>query len=170
MVPRRVRTRRQLGTLAPQAAVTVSFDHTFTFRDGMYADQRRYRGHWRPTRHFLGPDRVPAFDRADYGEEFRCAQALDSLPGLKFWIRNVARHPDSFWLPTATDKFYPDFVAQLNDGRLLVIEYKGSHLASGADTAEKRIIGQLWEDRSNGAGLFRCGEISRRPGHAETIA
>ena len=85
---------------------------------------------------------------------------VDSLPGLKFWIRNVARHPDSFWLPTATDKFYPDFVAQLNDGRLLVIEYKGSHFASGADTAEKRIIGELWEDRSNGAGLFLVVEKS----------
>ena len=57
-------------------------------------------------------------------------------------------------MPTATDKFYPDFVAQLEDGRLLVIEYKGAHIADGPDTAEKRTIGQLWERKSGGKGLF----------------
>jgi len=139
---------------APQAKVDVSFDQEFAFKDGMYWDQRRYRGRWKPRRHFLGPDQVPAFDGAENGEEFQCAQAIDSLPGVKFWIRNIARHPNSFWLPTATDKFYPDFVAQMNDGRLLIVEYKGAHIADGADTAEKRTIGQLWESKSGGKGLF----------------
>lgn len=139
---------------APEAKVDVSFDHSFTFKDGMYWDQRRYRGHWKPRRHFLGPEQVPAFDGAENGEEFQCAQALDSLQGVRFWIRNVARHPNSFWLPTATDRFYPDFVAQLDDGRLAVVEYKGAHIADGPDTAEKRIIGQLWEKKSGGKGLF----------------
>jgi type III restriction enzyme len=139
---------------APEAKVEVSFDQAFAFKDGIYWDQRRYRGRWKPRKHFLGPDHVPAFDGAENGEEFQCAQAIDSLPGLKFWIRNVARHPNSFWLPTATDKFYPDFVAQLEDGRLLVVEYKGAHIADGPDTAEKRTIGQLWERKSGGKGLF----------------
>lgn len=139
---------------APDAKVDVSFDEAFSFKDGMYWDQRRYRGRWKPRRHFLGPEQVPAFDGAENGEEFQCAQAIDSLPGLKFWIRNVARHPNSFWLPTATDKFYPDFMAQLEDGRLLVVEYKGAHIADGPDTAEKRTIGQLWERKSDGKGLF----------------
>lgn len=139
---------------APEAKVDVSFEEAFSFKDGMYWDQRRYRGRWKPRKHFLGPDHVPAFDGAENGEEFQCAQAIDSLPGLKFWIRNVARHPNSFWLPTATDKFYPDFVVQLEDGRLLVVEYKGAHIAEGPDTAEKRIIGQLWEKKSGGKGRF----------------
>ncbi|MBO6903977.1 MAG: DEAD/DEAH box helicase family protein [Parvibaculum sp.] len=139
---------------APDAKVEVSFDNAFTFKDGMYWDQRRYRGRWKPRKHFLGPDNVPAFDGAEDGEEFQCAQAIDSLPKVKFWIRNVARHPNSFWLPTATDKFYPDFVALLEDGRLLVVEYKGEHLAESADTAEKRIVGELWERKSDGKGLF----------------
>jgi type III restriction enzyme len=139
---------------APEAKVVVSFDEAFSFKDGIYWDQRRYRGRWKPRKHFLGPDHVPAFDVTENGEEFQCAQAIDSLPGLKFWIRNVARHPNSFWLPTATDKFYPDFVAQLEDGRLLVVEYKGAHIADGPDTAEKRTIGQLWEKKSGGKGLF----------------
>lgn len=139
---------------APEAKVEASFDDGFTFKDGMYWDQRRYRGRWKPRRHFLGAEHVPAFDGAENGEEFQCAQAIDSLPGVKFWIRNVARHPNSFWLPTATDKFYPDFVAQLDDGRLLVVEYKGAHIAEGADTNEKRTIGQLWQRQSGGRGLF----------------
>ena len=150
----------QQRLFAPDAKVEISFDDAFSFKAGMYQDQRRYRGRWKPGRHFLGPDHVPAFDGADDGEEVQCAQALDSLPGVKYWIRNVARHPESFWLPTATDKFYPDFVAMLNDGRLLVVEYKGAHIADGADTAEKRTIGELWQQKSNGRGLFSLVEKS----------
>lgn len=144
----------QRHLVAPSARVTVSFDDGFTFADGMYRDQRRYRGHWKPRKHFLGPDNVPAFDGIDDGEEVRCAQVIDSLPQVTYWIRNVARHPESFWLPTATDRFYPDFVARLADGRLLVVEYKGAHLAEGSDTAEKQTIGALWQRKSDGQGLF----------------
>ena len=150
----------QQRLFAPEAKVEISFDDAFSFKAGMYQDQRRYRGRWKPGKHFLGPDHVPAFDGVDDGEEVRCAQALDSLPGVKYWIRNVARHPASFWLPTATDKFYPDFVSLLNDGRLLVVEYKGAHIADGTDAAEKRTIGELWEHKSAGAGLFSVAEKS----------
>jgi type III restriction enzyme len=143
---------------APEAKVEISFDNGFVFRDGMYADQKRHRytGRFRFAKHFLGANAVPAFDGVEAGEEFQCAQALDSLPQVKFWIRNVARHRHSFWLPTASGKFYPDFVAQLMDGRLFVIEYKGALLAGSGidDTNEKRAIGRLWESRSDGKGLF----------------
>ncbi len=142
----------------PGAKVEVSFDHAFEFRDGMYEGQRVYRGPWRPNRHFLGPDRVPAFDGALDGEEFQCAQAIDSLAGVRLWVRNVARHAESFWLPTATGKFYPDFLALLDDGRLLVVEYKGAHMLE--DAREKRAIGELWERSSGGKGLFLMAEKS----------
>ncbi len=144
----------------PGAKAAVSFDNAFSFREGMYGNQRRYRGRWKPGKHFLGPDHVPAFDGAAEGEEFQCAQALDFLPELRYWVRNVARHPDSFWLPTATDKFYPDFVALLEDGRLLVVEYKGAYIADSSDTAEKRTVGELWEQESDGKGLFLVAEKS----------
>ena len=150
----------QQRLFAPEAKVEISFDDAFSFKAGMYQDQRRYRGRWKPGKHFLGPAHIPAFDGVDDGEEVRCAQALDSLPGVKYWIRNVARHPASFWLPTATDKFYPDFVSLLNDGRLLVVEYKGAHIADGTDAAEKRTIGELWEHKSAGQGLFIIAEKS----------
>ena len=124
----------------------------------LYREQRRYRGRWKPNKHFLGPNNVPAFDGADDGEEVQCAQVLDRLPEVAYWIRNAARHPASFWLPTATDRFYPDFIARLNDGRLLVVEYKGEHIAEGSDTREKGVIGELWQRNSDGRCLFTVVE------------
>ena len=60
---------------------------------------------------------------------------LDSLNDkVELWIRNVAKHVNSFWLPLASGFFYPDFVAKLKDGRILSVEYKGEHLAGSATT------------------------------------
>lgn len=150
----------QARLFAAGAKPEVSFETAFVFRDGMYQGERRYRGHWKPGKHFLGSHAVPAFDGADDGEEIQCARTLDILPEVKFWVRNVARHPASFWLPTATDKFYPDFVAQLEDGRLLVVEYKGARDADSSDTTEKRAIGELWQRTSHGKGVFIVVERS----------
>lgn len=89
------------------------------------------------------------------GEEFECARYIDQLPQVKRWVRNLERRPGaSFWLPTATDKFYPDFVANLQDGRILVVESKGEHLWSNDDSKEKRVIGEIWAERSHGSCLF----------------
>lgn len=125
---------------APEARVELSFDNGFEFKDGIFRDQRCYRGHFQFRKHFLGVDNVPLFDSTENGEEFQCAQMLDSLNEVTYWVHNVARHPAAFWLPTATDKFYPDFVALLKDGRLLVVEYKGAFLADTPDTMEKQTI------------------------------
>ncbi|RDI59183.1 DEAD/DEAH box helicase [Microvirga subterranea] len=145
---------------APEAKASITFDTPFIFRDGMFGDQRTYRGRWRPNKHFLGPDNVPAFDGTEQGDELKCAQALDGLAEVKYWIRNVSQHPNAFWLPLASGKFYPDFVALLNDGRLFVVEYKGAHLADegNKNTNEKRTVGRLWESLSGGKGLFLMAE------------
>jgi hypothetical protein len=63
------------------------------------------------------------------GREFRCAVALDSHPMVKHWVRNIVRGNNACWLPTSTDRFYPDFIAELTDGRMLVLEYKGRALS-----------------------------------------
>ena len=86
-------------------------------------------------------------------------KSVYQLPGVKYWLRNVARHPESFRLPLVADWFYPDFVALLEDGRLFVIEYKGA-LRDPLDTAEKRTIGELWQRKSSGKGLFSVVEKS----------
>lgn len=148
----------QRSLFGPEAKPEISFENGFVFANDMFAGARTYRGSYRFSKHFTGWDQVPAFDGADDGEELECAKALDSLPDVKHWIRNVARHPNAFWLPTATGKFYPDFVAELKDGRILVVEYKGAHLADAAATDEKRAVGALWEKVSGGRGLFLMAE------------
>jgi len=91
----------------------------------------------------------------DTGEEFECAQFIDQLDEVAFWVRNLEhRSRNSFWLQTKTDKFYPDFVCKLNDGRFLVVEYKGEHLWSADDAKEKRALGELWAARSGGNCIF----------------
>lgn len=91
----------------------------------------------------------------DQGEEFEWALFLDSLPEVETWVRNLERQPErSFWLPTATDRFYPDFVCKLKDGRILVVEAKGEDRWSNDDSSEKRRLGALWAERSGGQCLF----------------
>ena len=94
------------------------------------------------------------------GEEFQCAQFIDSLPEVQWWVRNLERQPvHSFWLQTSTDRFYPDFVIQLKSGKILVVEYKGADRATNDDTKEKERLGKLWEERSGGLCFFEmvCG-------------
>lgn len=135
-----------------------SFRHAFTFRPNLYparppfySGRFRFKKHYYPVIHDLREKRndgTPA-------EEFVCARAIEGHPSVKHWVRNVERNDRfSFWLPTATDYFYPDFVAQLNDGRVLVVEYKGAHLLHDPDTKEKAQIGRQWEESSGGKCLF----------------
>ena len=83
------------------------------------------------------------------GGEFACASYIDGLEEVEFWVRNLDRNPQfSFWLQTSTDKFYPDFIAKLKNGKVLVIEYKGDHLKN-PDTDEKEKLGHLWASLSD---------------------
>jgi len=41
-------------------------------------------------------------------------------------VLNLSKHATaSLWLQTATDRFYPDFVALLSDGCVLAAAHKG---------------------------------------------
>jgi type III restriction enzyme len=78
-----------------------------------------------------------------------------------FWVRNVDRKPNAFWLQLPGGRFYPDFVAMLTDGRVAVVEYKGGHLAEEA--AKKRMIGELWAEASGDKCIFdmpTAGDLS----------
>jgi len=141
----------QLLLFAPDAKVQTSFDYSHEFPASGYAEgipacnsTYRFKKHFYPQVRGLEPR----------GEEYECAIALDMTPQVEWWVRNVDRQKGSFGLLTSKDKFYPDFVAKLKDGRILVVEYKGQHLASGDDAREKENIGALWEAKSGGKALF----------------
>lgn len=88
------------------------------------------------------------------GEEHECAVYIDNHSQVEYWVRNPVKQKDSFWLQTSKDKFYPDFVCMLTDGRYAAVEYKGAHLEDSADSQEKDLVGNLWADRSDGQCLF----------------
>jgi type III restriction enzyme len=158
----------QTFLLAPEK-VETSFADGFAFDNRPYPAASFYEGAFQFKKHFFGG----IGELKNTGEEFDCAQLLDHLPQVKYWIRNLPGRPyTSFWLPTSTDRFYPDFVALLNDGRVFVIEYKGAHLADTGDTKEKRNIGELWAAKSDGKGLFLMAELKNARGYglAEQVA
>jgi type III restriction enzyme len=55
--------------------------------------------------------------------------------------------------------FYPDFIVELLDGRLLVVEYKGKVYATNDDSREKRTVGDVWAQKSGGKCLFLMAEL-----------
>ena len=72
----------------------------------------------------------------------------------------------SFWIQTSTDKFYPDLVATLINGKILSMEYKGADRSTTDDTKEKERLGKLWELRSNGTCFF---EVIKGPGELAKV-
>ena len=134
-------------------AETVEVDpaSSFTFDEDHYAPNVYYEGGYRFKRHYFS--RIG--EMKGEGEEYECAVFLDQMTEVNYWIRNLVRRPgSSFWLPTSTDKFYPDFVCLLRDGRILVVEYKGGYIADNADSKEKKAVGELWAAKSGGRCLF----------------
>lgn len=131
--------------------------NSFHYQSGQYPARLIYQGSYEFNKHFY-PVIHDLREKTTSGvvtEEFRCAQAIDAHPKVKQWVRNIERQPKfSFWLPTGTDYFYPDFVAELVDGRLLVVEYKGEPYKTNDDSREKQQVGHQWEKSSGGRCLF----------------
>lgn len=157
------RTGYQLALFSDGAPVEVSPQRVFTFDPTYYPAKDFYEGTFQ--KHYYRA--VGTLN----GEEALCARFIDSLPGVKWWVRNLERDPArSFWLPTSTDRFYPDFVALLEDGRVLVVEYKGGDRVTNADTREKDAIGKLWEARSQGRCIFRLVSADDYEGQLLAVA
>ncbi len=110
----------------------------------------RYSGRYQFSKHFY-----PVLaDLKDGGEEFDCAQLLDNHANVRHWVRNLDTPPCGFALATSKGRFFPDFVAELMDGRMVVVEYKGAHLLTMPSEIEKRQVGELWAKVSEGKCLF----------------
>ncbi|TAJ78760.1 MAG: DEAD/DEAH box helicase [Gallionellaceae bacterium] len=132
--------------------IEPDWSHTFKFEQGIYPAPAgsRYAGRWEFKKHYY-----PVIaDLKDKGEEFECARFVDRHPQVKQWVRNLDQAPFGFWLPTAQGRFFPDFIAELKDGRVAVIEYKGAHLRTLPSEIEKRKVGELWAASSGGKCVF----------------
>jgi type III restriction enzyme len=131
------------------AIVTVSPEEfSFSFDPNNYPANILYEGKFGFTKHYYS--RIAMMNE----EEVKYARAIDEISEVKYWVRNLDRDPKyAFWLPTATDRFYPDFVAKLNDERFLIVEYKGDHLKN-EDTEEKELIGKVWAKKSGNLFLM----------------
>jgi len=136
--------------LSPDFATPLTTDPSKCFRFGEnYPVNHRYTGDVRFNKHLY--NMIGDMNN----EEVKCAQYLDTHPRIDCWVRNLEKRPlDSFWLQTSTDRFYPDFVCKLTDGRLLAVEYKSTRDFSNDDSKEKRDIGEVWAKRSKGKCLF----------------
>jgi type III restriction enzyme len=121
------------------------------FEQGRYAYNWPYAGFTQLPKHFF-----PVIgDLKEDGEEFRCAVFLATqLNDIKYWLRNISGKASSFSLQTSSDRFYPDFVCRLEDGRILVVEYKNTRDWELKENEEKRLLGELWAKRSEGKCIF----------------
>ncbi len=109
---------------------------------GAYAGAFQYRKH--------------AFDKIGKmgDEESHCAKKLDDHANVKRWIRNLeSESAGGYSLPLSPGRFFPDFLAELNDGRLAIVEYKGDR-DKLPEEQHKKAVGELWAARSAGTCVF----------------
>ena len=149
----------QLRLFGEGAAVETSYKYAFAFDPDNYRPTAFYKGAFKFPKHLCGEAFVGEFDNP---EEEECARAIEMHPQVKRWVRNVV---GMFGLPTSTGTFYPDFVAELNDGRVLIVEYKGEHLIEHEQ--QKKNIGERWAETSRGEALFLWAV--KKDGHGRDV-
>ena len=139
--------------------VFVNDNYTFVFNPQVYSPGQYYDpntsqfDHYDFRHHYYG--QIGEFDSK---EEFQCACWLDQQADkgrIKFWVRNlVNKEGCSFFLQKAGSRFFPDFICQLMDGRILIVEYKGGDRYDTPKVQADRDIGDLWAAQSSGKCLF----------------
>lgn len=144
------KTAYQAALFADDADIQV-IEGKFEFSNSVYPDVRLDAppGGMSFPKHLLGSRKIPRIDGKPFGEEMQCAFALDGNPDVEVWIRNVVGHKDSFSLMRPNgNRYFPDFIAKLKDGRIFVIEYKGAGGADRDDTREKALISHVWANKT----------------------
>lgn len=128
----------------------TSVDMSKILEEPKYCPYRRYSGSYTFKKHAF----VLVGDMGK-GEESACAKQIDDHPNVKRWVRNLEQESaGGVCLPLSPGRFFPDFIVELNDGRIAMVEYKGKHLSHDPDELRKKEIGELWADRSEGNCVF----------------
>lgn len=129
-------------------AIEVSPSLVFHLEETDYGPYQLFEGHHFGKHAF---DLVAGMN----SEEAECALKLDAHPNVKRWVRNADRETQGgFWLPKSPGRFFPDFIAELNDGRILVVEYKMGKMSQDPEELHKKAVGELWAERSSGHCCF----------------
>jgi len=144
------RAAEMLFSEVAERRLETSPEMTFEIAEQDYCAYRQYReGPFSFQKH--------AFDLiGDMGNaESHCAKKIDDHPNVKRWIRNLVHESaGGFSLPLSPGRFFPDFIAELNDGRIAIVEYKGGHIANDPKELHKETVGNLWAARSGGKCVF----------------
>jgi superfamily II DNA or RNA helicase len=75
---------------------------------------------------------------------------LDTLPNIKFWIRNREKKDPFYLQGWKRNKFYPDFIALTHKGNILALEWKGEDRVSNEDTEYKAKLANVWQQLGKG--------------------
>lgn len=146
----RSQTRRattQLFETMPEALLT-SDDHATWIEEQAYRPVKLDDSGQRFNKHAF--TQVASMN----GEELLCAQQIDGHENVERWIRNPEQETQGgFWLPKSPGRFFPDFIVELKDSRVVLVEYKGKDRAENPEELHKKLVGELWAGRSEG----RCG-------------
>ena len=88
--------------LSMQLRLLFHLNHCFSFGPHRYPYNTYYTGRYQFKKHYY----QNVGDLKSDGEEVQCAQFIDTLPEVKFWVRNLERK-------TATFLLAPDFNRQV---------------------------------------------------------
>ncbi|WP_374474023.1 DEAD/DEAH box helicase [Arenimonas sp.] len=134
--------------------VEAPMSHAFAFDPNSYPQRWLCPSTHRWKKHYYAvPGELPHKRSGNKtAEEYDCALVIDSLPEVETWVRNLDKR--QFWIPGHPHNAYPDFVAKLTDGRVLVVEYKGGDRVSNDDSKKKNLMGLLWQKTSRGKGIY----------------
>lgn len=125
-------------------------DAAFALDEQDYSPYRQYHGVFTFSKHAF-----ELIGEMGKKEEPDCAKRLDDHPNVKRWVRNLSyESAGGFSLPLSPGRFFPDFIAELNDGRIAIIEYKGGDRAQLREELHKKDVGGLWAARSDGMCVF----------------
>lgn len=147
----------------------ITEENSFEFKAGVYPVKKPYRGSYKFKKHFYAEinDLVEKTEKGRVSEEFICARLLDMHPRVKHWVRNIeSQQRTSFWLPTDRNYFYPDFIAELTDGSIFVLEYKGAHIDTAEDALIKNDVGKQWAKDSDGMRIFLMAKAQDNMGRS----
>lgn len=77
--------------------------------------------------------------------ETRCAERFSGLDSVKWWHRNIERK--GFYINGPIGNHYPDFIVETNNGHIVMVETKGTHLKN-EESAQKLNLGKRWANKA----------------------